>query len=138
MPRRTIHLSESVDELIRRMARPGESFSATVARLIEAGVRSTRGRRPPSYVATGEGPDDLAGLAERYLREGQFAEGSMAPKVEAALRFLSRGGRRCCITSSRWAVAAVAGSHGTRIVAPVLEGRAASPRAPAAAVTAGQ
>jgi carbamate kinase len=76
--------------------------------------------------------------AERYLREGQFAEGSMAPKVEAALRFLSRGGRRCCITSSRWAVAAVAGSHGTRIVAPVLEGRAASPHASAAAVTAGQ
>ena len=69
MARRTINLPESVEALARAQARENESFSATVARLIEAGVRSTRGRRPPSYVATGEGPDDLAGLAERYLRE---------------------------------------------------------------------
>ena len=34
MPRRTIHLPKSVDELIHRMARPGESYSATVARLV--------------------------------------------------------------------------------------------------------
>jgi hypothetical protein len=67
--RRTVNLPESIDALAREQAKDGESFSATVARLIEAGARATRGRRPPSYVGSGEGPDDLARLAERYLRE---------------------------------------------------------------------
>lgn len=40
-------------------------FPATVARLIEAGVRATRGRRSPRYVCFGEGPDELGRLAER-------------------------------------------------------------------------
>jgi len=67
--RRTINLPDSVEELAREHAREGESFSATVARLIEAGARATRGRRPPRYVGSGEGPDELGRLAERYLRE---------------------------------------------------------------------
>jgi carbamate kinase len=65
-----------------------------------------------------------ASEAGRHLQEGQFAEGSMGPKVAAALRFLSWGGRRCYVTSPRWVAAAVAGSHGTRIVS----GEAASQR----------
>jgi hypothetical protein len=69
MARRTVNLPDSVDALAREQAVEGESFSATVARLIEAGARVSRGRRPPSYVGTGEGPDDLGRLAERYLRE---------------------------------------------------------------------
>jgi hypothetical protein len=69
MARRTVNLPDSVEALAREQAADGESFSATVARLIEAGARVTRGRRPPSYVAAGEGPDDLGRLAERYLRE---------------------------------------------------------------------
>ena len=48
---------------------PGESFSAAVARLIDAGARSLRGGKRPSYVASGEGPEDLGRMAERYLRE---------------------------------------------------------------------
>ena len=67
--RRTVNLPESVEVLARERAEEGESFSATVARLIEAGARATGGRRPPSYVGSGEGPDDLGRLAERYLRE---------------------------------------------------------------------
>jgi hypothetical protein len=67
--RRTINLPDAVEELAREHAEEGESFSATVARLIEAGVRSTRGRRPPRYVGSGEGPDELGRFAERYLRE---------------------------------------------------------------------
>lgn len=69
MARRTVNLPDSVEALARELAEEGESFSATVARLIEAGARAIRGRRPPSYVGAGEGPEDLGRLAERYLRE---------------------------------------------------------------------
>ncbi|HMC08309.1 MAG TPA: carbamate kinase [Actinomycetota bacterium] len=88
-------------------------------------------QRPVAELTTAE--------AERYLHEGQFAEGSMGPKVAAALRFLSRGGRLCCITSTRWATAAVAGSHGTRIVAPAvgpMAGEETAAQQPTAGATA--
>ena len=38
--------------------------------------------------------------AEQYLSEGHFAEGSMAPKVRAALYFVKNGGRECIITEA--------------------------------------
>jgi carbamate kinase len=38
--------------------------------------------------------------AERYLEEGHFAEGSMAPKVRAALYFVKNGGKECIITEA--------------------------------------
>ncbi|MDR0296027.1 MAG: carbamate kinase, partial [Prevotellaceae bacterium] len=38
--------------------------------------------------------------AERYLAEGHFAEGSMAPKVRAALYFIKHGGKECIITEA--------------------------------------
>lgn len=69
MGRRTIYLPDGVEELARESTGAGESFSATVARLIEEGAGSTRGRKPPRYIASGEGPDDLGRLAEQYLRE---------------------------------------------------------------------
>jgi hypothetical protein len=69
LARRTVNLPDSVEELAREAAEPGESFSATVTRLIEAGVRATRERRPPSYVGLGDGPEDLGRRAEHYLRE---------------------------------------------------------------------
>lgn len=70
MPRRTISLSQAVDELARASAHEGESFSATVARLIEQGARAERGAlRGPRYVATGVGPEDLGLMAERYLSD---------------------------------------------------------------------
>jgi hypothetical protein len=69
MSRRTVYLPDSVEELAREATEAGESFSATVARLIEEGARRTRGRRRPRYVASGEGPSDLGRAAERYLRE---------------------------------------------------------------------
>jgi carbamate kinase len=37
--------------------------------------------------------------AERWLDEGQFPEGSMGPKIRAAVRFLKYGGRRVVITT---------------------------------------
>ena len=38
--------------------------------------------------------------AERYLEEGQFAEGSMAPKVRAGILFVKNGGSQCVITEA--------------------------------------
>jgi hypothetical protein len=69
MPRRTINVPPRIDALVREMAHEHESFSAAVVRLIEAGVRNDGGRRPPSYVATGDGPEDLSEKAELYLKE---------------------------------------------------------------------
>jgi carbamate kinase len=36
----------------------------------------------------------------KYLKEGQFAEGSMAPKIEACLSFIKNGGRKSVITEA--------------------------------------
>jgi hypothetical protein len=65
----TISLPSSVEDLARESAHEGESFSATVARLIEQGARAEQGARRPRYVACGEGPGDLGEAAERYLHE---------------------------------------------------------------------
>ncbi len=53
--------------------------------------------------------------AEKYLSEGQFAPGSMAPKIESAIEFLSRGGRRVLITQPETLAAALQGRTGTHI-----------------------
>lgn len=54
--------------------------------------------------------------AKALVAEGQFAAGSMLPKVEAAIRFVSaRPGRRCIITTPEKSVAALAGDAGTII-----------------------
>jgi len=58
-----------------------------------------------------------AGEAERYLAAGEFPAGSMGPKIEAAVEFLAAGGREAIITSPRVLGLALAGRHGTRIVA---------------------
>jgi hypothetical protein len=69
MARRTVNLPDAVEARARELAREDESFSATVSRLIEEGARASAGRRPPSYVASGDGPSDLGRRAEHYLRE---------------------------------------------------------------------
>ena len=53
----------------------------------------------------------------RYLEEGHFPEGSMGPKVEAAIRFIDRGGRRVIIGHLEEALPALRGETGTHIVA---------------------
>lgn len=69
MARRTVNLPDSVEVLARDSAREGESFSATVTRLVELGAQASRGRKAPRYVGSGEGPEDLGRSAERYLTE---------------------------------------------------------------------
>lgn len=54
--------------------------------------------------------------AKKYLAEGQFGAGSMAPKMEAAIAFIERGGARVIITSPPLMAEAVAGRAGTTIV----------------------
>lgn len=56
-----------------------------------------------------------AAEAGRYLEEGHFGEGSMAPKIEAAIGFLKGGGREVVITAPALAEEALKGRAGTRI-----------------------
>jgi carbamate kinase len=53
---------------------------------------------------------------EALHAEGQFAEGSMGPKVRAALNFLAAGGRRAVIAHLDHAAAALAGEAGTHVL----------------------
>ncbi len=58
-----------------------------------------------------------AAEAKEYIAQGQFAAGSMLPKVEAADRFVeARPGRRVIITTPEKAGAALRGEAGTVIV----------------------
>ena len=55
--------------------------------------------------------------AEHYLAEGvHFAEGSMAPKIQAVIGFLERGGERAIVTDPDNVERALAGGTGTHIV----------------------
>jgi carbamate kinase len=53
---------------------------------------------------------------QAHLDQGQFAPGSMGPKVEAALYFLKNGGERAIITSTDKIEQALEGRAGTQIV----------------------
>ena len=61
--------------------------------------------------------DDLSvEEAQKYIDDGEFAPGSMLPKVEAAVRFVrSRPGRRALITLLEKARDGISGHTGTMI-----------------------
>ena len=62
-------------------------------------------------------PEMTLAELERYLAEGgHFAEGSMAPKMQAVVQFLRSGGSQAIITNPQQIEAAIAGTAGTRIV----------------------
>ena len=52
---------------------------------------------------------------ERYMAEGHFPPGSMGPKIESVLRFLSNGGKEAIIASAENLRLAVAGQSGTHM-----------------------
>jgi carbamate kinase len=54
--------------------------------------------------------------AKKFLREGHFLEGSMAPKVLACIRFIEYGGDEAIITSLDRAALAMESKEGTHIV----------------------
>ncbi|MGC9772834.1 carbamate kinase [Fervidobacterium islandicum] len=53
--------------------------------------------------------------AKKYLAEGQFPSGSMGPKIEAAIDFVTSTGRECLITDMAVLDKALKGLTGTRI-----------------------
>ncbi len=54
--------------------------------------------------------------AARYLSQGRFPPGSMGPKVEAAVEFLQRGGKRAIIASIQDLEKALQGKAGTEFL----------------------
>jgi carbamate kinase len=54
--------------------------------------------------------------ARHYLEAGEFPEGSMGPKIRAAMQLIARGGKEVIITSPTHLEAALAGQTGTHLV----------------------
>ncbi len=59
-----------------------------------------------------------SGKMLNYLGEGQFKEGSMAPKVMAAVRFVESGGEQAIIAELSKLTEALEGKSGTHVVGP--------------------
>lgn len=59
-----------------------------------------------------------SGKLRNHLNEGHFKEGSMEPKVEAAIRFVESGGERTIISKLGKLVDALDGKTGTQVIAP--------------------
>ena len=59
-----------------------------------------------------------SGRLRNYAKEGQFTEGSMAPKVEAAIRFVESGGERAIIASLGKLIEALDNQTGTEVTVP--------------------
>jgi carbamate kinase len=53
--------------------------------------------------------------AKRYLADGQFPEGSMAPKIRAAINFLEGSGEQVIVTQPHHIRGALQGIYGTHI-----------------------
>jgi carbamate kinase len=62
--------------------------------------------------------ETTTGKLQKYLSEGQFKEGSMAPKVLAAIRFVESGGDRAIIAELGKLTEALEGKAGTQVVSP--------------------
>jgi carbamate kinase len=54
--------------------------------------------------------------AQKYLSDGQFPKGSMGPKIEAAVSFVSKTGKKCLITAMETLGDALKGKTGTWVV----------------------
>ncbi|NWF68958.1 MAG: carbamate kinase [Chloroflexi bacterium] len=54
--------------------------------------------------------------AQQYMQEGHFARGSMQPKIEAAVAFISHGGPKALITDPPNLARGVRGETGTTII----------------------
>ena len=69
MPRRTIYLPDDIEMLVHLNREPGESFSATVARLIvDASPRLDDDDDSAfEWIGSFDGPGDLSINAEKYL-----------------------------------------------------------------------
>jgi carbamate kinase len=78
-----------------------------------------------AYVNYGKPNQELireitSGKLRNYAREGQFKEGSMAPKVEAAIRFVESGGERAVIAALGSLIEALDNKVGTQVSVPKI------------------
>lgn len=90
-----------------------EAIKADILLILTAVDQVTINYKTPQEVPLGR-----LGVAEmqNYIADGQFAPGSMLPKVEASLMFVKSGGdRRAIITTPQRAYEAVRGRAGTII-----------------------
>lgn len=124
-----IPVMETADGYVGIEAVIDKDFAAAkLADLVNADVLLILTAVEHVYVNFGK-PDEMAlqetskEQMENYIAEGQFAPGSMLPKVRAALQFAESGTNRVAIiTSIDQAVAAIDGEAGTRVrVAPSLQ-----------------
>jgi len=97
--------------------------SQRLATLIGANVLVILTDVSGAYVNYGTSKQEMiteitSGKLKNYLREGQFKEGSMAPKVEAAMRFVESGGEEAIIAELGSLLEALDGKTGTHVVAP--------------------
>lgn len=70
-----------------------------------------------NYGSDRQKPLSKVSVAEckEYIAQGHFAAGSMLPKIEAQMSFISASGKEGIITSPEYIVAALRGEKGTRI-----------------------
>ena len=54
--------------------------------------------------------------AKKYLKDGQFPEGSMGPKIKAAINFLEKNGKKVIITNIQNIGKSIKGLNGTTII----------------------
>ncbi len=98
-----------------------DHVSALLATRLEADTYVISTAVPQVYVNFGK-PDQKAietatlEEMEHYVRKGEFAEGSMLPKIRASIGFLKHGGERVVITSPGNILSALEGKAGTTIV----------------------
>ena len=75
-------------------------------------------RRHTDHPHSGREGRGSVGEAQRYCEEGEFAPGSMLPKVQACMKFASsKSGRTALITLLEKARDGISGKTGTRITA---------------------
>jgi len=94
--------------------------SAELAREVEVDIFIIATDVPGAILNYGKPEEKILRLVAyndmgQYLRQGHFPPGSMAPKVEAAMRFVRNCGKRAVITSVGAIEKAVAGQAGTEI-----------------------
>jgi len=92
-----------------------------LATLIQANIFVILTDVDGAYVDYGTPKQELikevtTGKLQRYMEQGQFKEGSMAPKVLAAMRFVESGGERAVIAELGKLTEALEGSSGTQVV----------------------
>ncbi len=113
---------EEADGTLRGVDAVVDKDHSTTLLGLETGVETILNITAIDYVYLGFGTprqrpirEMSAAEARRYLEAGEFAPGSMGPKVAAAIDFVEGGGREVFITTEQLMDEALEGRAGTRI-----------------------